>query len=319
MAFNLHAILACPARIGMAASLHALVSCVALSVVAACMSTLCMLSLCMLALAPRAHAQTTFADAHPVFVARCSGCHAVVGFGGFNIAYPDPVSAYTDAQAPSYYSPGQTKGYASVVRMLDGTMPMNGGCTGNPALDAGNPLCATAGELAIVQAWIAEGQLPPLAMTGTSFCSGHQDPTPCPCGNAGLPSAGCAHAANELGARLVGRGSASLAQDGLVLEATRLPASSALFIQGDAAAGTGQGQVFGDGLLCVTTNVVRLRTRTPIAGTARHPAPGDAPLSVQVQAPGSVKHYQVLFRNAASYCTSSTWNGTNGLRVTWTP
>jgi hypothetical protein len=42
-------------------------------------------------------------------------------------------------------------------------------------------------------------------------------------------------------------------------------------------------------------------------------------LSAQVQAPGGVKHYQVLFRNAASYCTPSTWNGTNGLRVTWAP
>jgi hypothetical protein len=274
---------------------------------------------CLAAPSTEARAQTTFGDAHPVFVARCSGCHAVVGFGGFNIAYPDPVSAYTDAQAPSYYSPGQTKGYASVVRMLDGTMPMNGGCTGDPSLDAGNPLCATAPELALVQAWIANGQLPPPATTGTSFCSGYQDPTPCPCGNAGLPSAGCAHAGDPLGARLVGRGLASLAQDGLVLEATRLPNSAALFIQGDAAAGTGQGQVFGDGLMCVATNVVRLKTRTPIAGTARHPAPGDAPLSAQVQAPGGVKHYQVLFRNAASYCTPSTWNGTNGLRVIWAP
>jgi hypothetical protein len=34
---------------------------------------------------------------------------------------------------------------------------------------------------------------------------------------------------------------------------------------------------------------------------------------------GGVRLYQVWFRNSATYCTSSTFNLTNGLRVTWLP
>jgi hypothetical protein len=38
----------------------------------------------------------------------------------------------------------------------------------------------------------------------------------------------------------------------------------------------------------------------------------------EVLAPG-VRTYQVWYRNAASFCTSSTFNLTNGLSIQWEP
>jgi hypothetical protein len=34
---------------------------------------------------------------------------------------------------------------------------------------------------------------------------------------------------------------------------------------------------------------------------------------------GGLRHYQLWYRDAASYCTSSTFNLTNGLSIAWQP
>ena len=115
-----------------------------------------------------AAAQTTFSEVHPIFVARCSQCHSVVGFGGFDIASPNISAAYFDSQQPSYWAPGQTKGYAAYQRILNGSMPPNAGCTGNPVLDAGQPACTTAAEQGLLGAWIADGQLGPASVAGVN-------------------------------------------------------------------------------------------------------------------------------------------------------
>ncbi len=113
-------------------------------------------------------AQTTFTEAHPIFVNRCNQCHAVVGFGGFDIASPNIAAAYFDSQQPSYWAPGLTKGHAALLRIQNGSMPPNGGCTGNPVLDAGLPTCLTAREQAVLAAWIADGQLGPASTAGVN-------------------------------------------------------------------------------------------------------------------------------------------------------
>lgn len=38
-----------------------------------------------------------------------------------------------------------------------------------------------------------------------------------------------------------------------------------------------------------------------------------------VPAAGAVRYYQGWYRNAAAFCTASTFNLTNGLRVQWIP
>ena len=265
-------------------------------------------------------AQTTFSDVHPVFVTRCSACHGVAGFGGFDIANINIASAYSDSQLPSYYSPGQTKGYASLIRILDGTMPLVGGCTGDPTVDAGNPACATAEEISLLQSWITDGQLGPTPSTGISFCDGDGSGTGCPCNNSGISYSGCAHSASELGARLQASGTASLTSDTLLLKGSRLPNTSAVFVQGTQQANGGLGTVFGDGLLCVGGSLVRLGTRIPSGGIATYPQPGEASVSLKglVPSAGTVRHYQVLFRNPGSYCVPATSSGSNGIRITWT-
>lgn len=102
---------------------------------------------------------TTFADAHPIFRAHCTPCHSTGGSGSHNIAASNISTAYSESQRASYYAPGETKGYAALQRILNGSMPAGGGCTGNPVTDAGNAHCLTASEQATLQAWIDDGQL----------------------------------------------------------------------------------------------------------------------------------------------------------------
>jgi hypothetical protein len=265
-------------------------------------------------------AQTTFSDVHPVFVTRCYSCHTLGGYGGLAIGDSNINLAYSDSQLPSYYSPGQTKGYASLIRILDGTMPLVGGCTGDPTVDAGNPACATAEEISLLQSWITDGQLGPTPSTGISFCDGDGSGTGCPCNNSGISYSGCAHSASELGARLQASGTASITSDTLLLKGSRLPNTSAVFVQGTQQANGGLGTVFGDGLLCVGGSLVRLGTRIPSGGIATYPQPGEASVSLKglVPSAGTVRHYQVLFRNPGSYCVPATSSGSNGIRITWT-
>ncbi len=84
--------------------------------------------------------------------------------------------------------------------------------------------------------------------------------------------------------------------------------------------------MFGDGVRCVAGSVTRLGIKTTInsglfGGAASYPAAGDPSITVRgvVPAAGAVRLYQVWFRNSAAYCTASTFNLTNGLRVTWLP
>ena len=97
----------------------------------------------------------TYADVQPIYQSKCAPCHTVFASGGANFG-----TFYADSQLASYYCPAQTKGFCTLVRVQDGTMPAGAGCTGSPVLDSGNPLCLTAGEQATLSAWITQGQLP---------------------------------------------------------------------------------------------------------------------------------------------------------------
>ena len=49
-----------------------------------------------------------------------------------------------------------------------------------------------------------------------------------------------------------------------------------------------------------------------------YPGAGDLPVSVSGGVGASdVRHYQVWFRNGASFCTSAAFNLTNGLTIVW--
>ena len=79
--------------------------------------------------------------------------------------------------------------------------------------------------------------------------------------------------------------------------------------------------MFGDGLRCAGGAVTRLATKQAVSNLATYPAAGDAPVSVRGAVPpaGGVRTHQAWYRNAANYCTPSTFNLSNGWQVTWVP
>lgn len=157
-----------------------------------------------------------------------------------------------------------------------------------------------------------------LGSVSTSFCFGDGTGNACPCGNFGAAAHGCANSVAASGALLVASGTASLAIDSVTLQGSGMPNSSALYFQGTVQQAGGLGSTFGDGLRCTAGSVVRLGTKSNVAGASQFPSGGDLTVSAKglVLAPGT-RHYQVWYRNAATFCTSSTFNLSNGVTITW--
>ncbi|MBL8860577.1 MAG: VCBS repeat-containing protein [Planctomycetes bacterium] len=159
------------------------------------------------------------------------------------------------------------------------------------------------------------------ARSGTPTCFGDGSASACPCGNASPvgADAGCLHSLGTAGTLRAG-GATSLAADSLVLRGALMPNAPALYFQGTSAIDSGLGSVFGDGLRCAGGSVTRLGIATNSGGTSRFPDAGQQAVSLAggVAVPGE-RHYQVWYRNAASFCTPAGFNLTNALRVVWRP
>jgi hypothetical protein len=184
----------------------------------------------------------------------------------------------------------------------------------------GGPILAQGGKL--LMAGIGMNVVAYQDTTVTSdFCPGDGSGTACPCNNSGATGHGCANSINANGALLQGTGIADVSADTVVLSGSGMPNSSVLYFQGTSQTAGGAGVVFGDGLRCAGGTVVRIATKQNVAGSSQYPGPGDQPLSVRGQVPptGGVRTYQAWYRNAAVFCTSSTFNLTNGLEITWVP
>ena len=153
-----------------------------------------------------------------------------------------------------------------------------------------------------------------------SFCSGDGSGTACPCGNAGSLGQGCANSSFVGGARLGASGIAHVVGDSLVLTASQMPNGPALYFQGTTRVNAGAGVSFGDGLRCAGGSVIRLGVAFNASNQSRYPpVAGPSVSTVGACAPGDVRTYQTWYRDSASFCTSSTFNLTNGLSVTWGP
>jgi hypothetical protein len=164
---------------------------------------------------------------------------------------------------------------------------------------------------------IQEGGTPNPAVT---FCAGDGGSTACPCGNTGALGHGCASSVDPAGARLSAGGIASVANDTLRLAGTEMPDSFCLYFQGTLPQGGGSGTVFGDGVRCVGGTITRLGAELNASGASGVPSVGEPPLSVHgAVGPGDVRQYQCWYRNAASFCTPSPFNLTNGIQIVWSP
>jgi len=156
---------------------------------------------------------------------------------------------------------------------------------------------------------------------GTVFCAGDGTGAACPCAN-GQPGRGCENSFATGGGILSATGMADVANDTVALTASALPPSTTvLFFQGTAAQSGGSGIAFGDGVRCVSGNIVRLGLKNTAGGTASygHGVGTDPDISVRGAVPtgGATRYYQGWYRNAAAFCTSAPFNLTNGLRIDW--
>jgi hypothetical protein len=210
---------------------------------------------------------------------------------------------------------------------------------GSPAVDAGNNAGMPAGftlDLAGNPRFADETTVPdtgagaaPIVDIGayefpapvvTPLCFGDGTGASCPCGNDApfFSGTGCLNSFGT-GGLLASAGSARTAADTFVLLGSGMTNSSCLYFQGTSAVNGGQGSAFGDGLRCAGGAVVRLGTKANVAGASQYPAAGDPAVSVQglVPGPGSLRVYQVWYRNSAAFCQPEGFNLTNALAVTW--
>jgi hypothetical protein len=155
------------------------------------------------------------------------------------------------------------------------------------------------------------------AYPATPYCFGDGSTLTCPCGP-GAIGHGCPNSANVQGGRLDSTGTASLAADDLKLVGTSLPDTMALYFQSDDHFWG----LIGDGIMCAQGGAqIRMGIVLSQGGTSQFPPAGDPPISVQGQIPGigATRYYQAWYRDPAVFCTSATFNFTNGLRVVWGP
>jgi hypothetical protein len=142
----------------------------------------------------------------------------------------------------------------------------------------------------------------------------------CPCGNQPpmFGQGGCLDSFGQ-SAFMTGTGIASVGVDEFLLFFSNMPASTyGILVQSN---GLNSGVAFGDGVLCLSTPLQRVLTQhMDSTGAATYPLASQLPLSVRagLTTPGT-RYYQCVYRNAASFCTPSTFNATNGVSIDWAP
>ena len=154
-----------------------------------------------------------------------------------------------------------------------------------------------------------------------TFCSGDGSGTACPCGNSGASGNGCASSFAPLGAHLAASGVPSVSADSIVLTVTDVSPAPVTFFQGTARQSGGAGAVFGDGLRCAGGTTIRFAAQPSSAGSAHYPGASTPTVSMSGQVPpaGGTRTYQAWYRNAGAFCTSSTFNLSNGVEIQWAP
>jgi hypothetical protein len=145
--------------------------------------------------------------------------------------------------------------------------------------------------------------------------SGSMGGVDCPCGNTLPPGStvGCANRTGH-GASLIATGNPSIVNDTLHLTASGMPDGAPIFfLEGSASSPP---HVFGNGIRCIVPSV-RLAKIDHSAGHASIPAPGDLPLSQQLNLhAGDNTFFQAVYRDLGGPCGSST-NATNAVLVVW--
>lgn len=154
-----------------------------------------------------------------------------------------------------------------------------------------------------------------------TYCYGFGPSSSCPCAdNTGFET-GCPNSYNAFGSRLdtLGRPQPG-AGDTLTFSGTGMPPNvTCTLFQGTTQM---MNSFLGDGMRCVGGAQLRIRTQVAsIGGGAMWPLPGDPAIGTAGQIPGGggFRFYQVIYRNAADFCTPATVNTSNGVWALWLP
>jgi hypothetical protein len=160
---------------------------------------------------------------------------------------------------------------------------------------------------------------PPVASPGTSFCGGDVSGGPCPCANFGSLGEGCANSSGH-GVEIDALGSSSASTDDLVISATHvmpgLLGESAVLLAGTTIV---SGVVFGDGLRCIGGTLHRLGTHNLGNNATGEEAWGPGLRAQGGWSSGTTRHFQLLYRNSATFCTTDTFNVSQALSVSFAP
>ena len=148
---------------------------------------------------------------------------------------------------------------------------------------------------------------------GTPFCFGdnHSETLHCPCNSSGVtgaPFAGCRNSAHIEGGWLSATGTTS---PNTVLFTCRFLPSNALCMLLRGGLADPGGHIFEDGIRCIAFGGVRSEKRIfQAVGSV-------ASTTTQSVAPGQTVHYQVVYRDAANYCTPAARNISNAYTIVW--
>ncbi len=161
----------------------------------------------------------------------------------------------------------------------------------------------------------------------TSYCSpGVAGVLPCPCSNppAGLDR-GCDNSSATGGAALSATGVAALTGDTLVFTTSgERPTATSIVLQASSSNTTGV--AFGQGVRCVSNNLLRLYVKNAVGGSISAPTGTDLSVSARSQAlgdtltAGQTRNYAVYYRDPVVLggCMSGgTFNMTQSGAVTW--
>ena len=161
-------------------------------------------------------------------------------------------------------------------------------------------------------------------LIGTVYCLGDgvAPHTACPCGNNSptLDNAGCLNSL-AVGGTLRAGGVATVGADTVTLTGAQVPNGPGLYFQGTNQLAGGNGVAFGDGLRCVGGTIIRLGIVPGVGNTSQYPTGtgiNSVPVSIKGFCnPGDTRHYQLWYRDSATFCTGAVFNLSNALTLVW--
>jgi len=151
----------------------------------------------------------------------------------------------------------------------------------------------------------------------SAFCFGDGVSMGCPCGNISSNGGGCTNSTGT-GAILTAEGVPSVSSDSLTFMANHvIPGQAALLFAGGNQVNGGNGQFFGDGLLCVNGGIQRVGVSVPNASGDASWGPGI--VGALGLGGGDTRYFQAWYRDTAGIPCGSGFNLSSALKLVVAP